>query len=148
MRKGKANSNFFKNAGGNEFGGGGGAEIVIAAPKHNPNIDYAAQASQNQAVAARGGGGGAGPSGPASQKAIDACLKRAQQTGTLNMQSKGLQTFPVEVCNLHELKLIDNFWEAYELTKVDMSNNEIDSIPEEIANQEVSFLHSKKFHVY
>ena len=147
MRKGKANSNFFKNAGGNEFGGGGGAEIVIAAPKHNPNIDYAAQASQNQAAAARGGGG-AGPSGPASQKAIDACLKRAQQTGTLNMQSKGLQTFPMEVCNLHELKLIDNFWEAYELTKVDMSNNEIDSIPEEIANQEVSFLHSKKFHVY
>ena len=64
------------------------------------------------------------------------------------MQSKGLQTFPMEVCNLHELKLIDNFWEAYELTKVDMSNNEIDSIPEEIANQEVSFLHSKKFHVY
>ena len=147
MRKGKANSNFFKNAGGNEFGGGGGAEIVIAAPKHNPNIDYAAQASQNQAAAARRGGG-AVSSGPASQKAIDACLKRAQQTGTLNMQSKGLQTFPMEVCNLHELKLIDNFWEAYELTKVDMSNNEIDSIPEEIANQEVSFLHSKKFHVY
>ena len=44
----------------------------------------------------------------------------------------------MDICNLHELKLIENFWEAYELSKVDLSNNEIPSIPEEIANQEVS----------
>ena len=54
------------------------------------------------------------------------------------MQSKGLTSFPMEICNFHELKLIENFWEAYDLTKVDLSNNEIDSIPEEIVNQEVS----------
>ena len=54
------------------------------------------------------------------------------------MQSKGLITFPMEICNFHELKLIENFWEAYDLTKLDLSNNEIPSIPEEIATQEVS----------
>ena len=40
--RGAANANFFKNAGGNDLGGG--ADIVIAAPKHNSNVDYAAQA--------------------------------------------------------------------------------------------------------
>ena len=49
-----------------------------------------------------------------------------------------MTVFPMDICNLHELKLIENFWEAYELSKVDLSNNEIPSIPEEIANQEVS----------
>ena len=44
----------------------------------------------------------------------------------------------MEICNFHELKLIENFWEAYDLTKLDLSNNEIPSIPEEIATQEVS----------
>ena len=53
------------------------------------------------------------------------------------MQSKGLTSFPMEICNFHELKLIENFWEAYDLTKVDLSNNEIENIPEEIVNQEV-----------
>ena len=36
-------SAFFKNAGGNDLGGGGG-DIVIAAPKRNPNVNYADQA--------------------------------------------------------------------------------------------------------
>ena len=58
------------------------------------------------------------------------------------MQSKGLITFPMEICNFHELKLIENFWEAYDLTKLDLSNNEIPSIPEEIATQEVSIASS------
>ena len=60
------------------------------------------------------------------------------------MQSKGLTTFPMEICNFNELRLIDNFWEAYDLAKVDLSNNEIESIPEEIVNQEVSH---KLFHL-
>ena len=58
------------------------------------------------------------------------------------MQSKGLTSFPMEICNFHELKLIENFWEAYDLTKVDLSNNEIESIPEEIVNQEVGVIFS------
>lgn len=44
----------------------------------------------------------------------------------------------MDVCKLHELKLIENWWEANPLIKLDLSNNEIDSIPEEIAEQEVS----------
>eukprot|EP00353_Schmidingerella_taraikaensis_P008550 CAMPEP_0185575716 /NCGR_PEP_ID=MMETSP0434-20130131/6828_1 /TAXON_ID=626734 ORGANISM="Favella taraikaensis, Strain Fe Narragansett Bay" /NCGR_SAMPLE_ID=MMETSP0434 /ASSEMBLY_ACC=CAM_ASM_000379 /LENGTH=204 /DNA_ID=CAMNT_0028192665 /DNA_START=63 /DNA_END=678 /DNA_ORIENTATION=+ len=109
---------------------------MIAAPKHNPNIDYAAQANNNMAA-----GKSNVPQGPASQKAIEAALKRAQQTGNLNLQGKGLKAFPSDICNFNELRLIDNFWEAYDLQKVDLSNNEIESIPEEIVNQEtvVSF---------
>ena len=71
MRKGQANAAFFKNAGANDLGGG--ADIMIAAPKRNPNVDYGAQANQNMAAAQANV-----PSGPASQKAIEACLKRAQ----------------------------------------------------------------------
>ena len=44
----------------------------------------------------------------------------------------------MDLCNFNELRLIDNFWEAFDLTKVDLSNNEIDQIPEEIGNAEVS----------
>ena len=58
--------------------------------------------------------------------------------GTLSLQGKGLKTFPMEICNFNELRLLENFWEAYDLTKVDLSKNEIESIPEEIANVEVS----------
>ena len=129
--RGRANANFFKNAGANDFGGGGG-EITIAAPKRNPNVDYAAQAQSNANNAASGSGA------PASTKAIEAALKRAQQTGTLNMQGKGLPTFPMDLCKIHELQLIENWWEANPLIKVDLSNNEIESIPDEIAVQEVS----------
>ena len=50
------------------------------------------------------------------------------------MQGKGLTVFPMDLCNLHELRLIENVWEAWELTKVDLSNNEIPSVPEEISN--------------
>ena len=41
-RGGRANADFFKNAGANDFGGG--PEITVAAPNRNPNIDYNAQA--------------------------------------------------------------------------------------------------------
>jgi hypothetical protein len=130
--KGAGNSAFFKNAGGNDLGGG--ADIVVAASKRSQNIDYAAQAAQNEAFARGGANQSATTAGHASAKAIEAMLKRAQQSGTCNMQGKGLTVFPMDLCNLHELKLIENFWEAYELSKVDLSNNEIPSVPEEIAN--------------
>ena len=52
--RGKANSNFFKQAGGNDLGGG---DIVIAAPKRNPNIDYSAQADNRMAAAQAQGAG-------------------------------------------------------------------------------------------
>lgn len=69
--KGRANANFFKNAGGNDLGGG--MEITVAAPKRNPNVNYAAQADANANAA-----GGSGSNAPASAKAIEAALKRAQ----------------------------------------------------------------------
>ena len=51
MRR-QANPNFFKqNAGAADNFGGGGGDIVIAAPKRNPNVDYAAQAAGNAAAA-------------------------------------------------------------------------------------------------
>ena len=71
--RGRANANFFKNAGANDFGGG--AEITIAAPKRNPNVDYAAQENANANAA---GNAAAGSGAPASAKAIEAALKRAQ----------------------------------------------------------------------
>ena len=49
--RGKANPNFFKQNKGDDFGGGGG-DIVIAAPKRNPNVDYSAQSNQNASAAA------------------------------------------------------------------------------------------------
>ena len=97
-------------------------------------MDYGAQAANNQAFGSAGGGS----AGPASAKAIEAALKRAQQTGSLSLQGKMLKVFPADICKLHELQLIENWWEAYMLTKVDLSNNEIESIPDEIGAQEVS----------
>ena len=49
------------------------------------------------------------------------------------MQGKGLAAFPMDLCKIHELQLCENWWDANPLVKVDLSNNEIDSIPEEIA---------------
>ena len=51
-------------------------------------------------------------------------------------------TFPIDLCKFQELQLIENWWEANPLIKVDLSNNEIDSIPEELATQEVSIASS------
>lgn len=34
--------------------------------------------------------------------------------------------------------MIENWWESHDLTKIDLSNNEIPDIPDEIASQEVS----------
>lgn len=67
---------------------------------------------------------------------IENALKRAKTTGTLNLQSRGLETFPEDICNFSDLKIIDNWWESYELTKIDLSNNQIKTIPKEINTQE------------
>ena len=85
--RGKANANFFKQAGGGDMMGGG--DIVIAAPKRNPGVDYAAQASQNAAAAAAS----TNLQGP-SNKSVEAAMKRAKQTGVLNLQGRGLPAFP------------------------------------------------------
>lgn len=71
--KRKANPNFFKQASGAEFGATD-ADISIAAPKNNPNIDYGAQAPNKQAGVLSGPASAA----PASSKAIEGAMKRAQ----------------------------------------------------------------------
>ncbi len=63
-------------------------------------------------------------------------LKRAKQTGTLSLQGRELKAFPKELCNFQNLEgIVDNWWEAFDLGKIDLSNNEIPSIPEEFAEQ-------------
>jgi len=71
---------------------------------------------------------------------LDAALKRAKQNGTLSLQSRGLTVFPKEIVKFEELKVGDNWWEAAELQKLDLSNNKIPDIPIEIANQQVSLI--------
>ena len=70
---------------------------------------------------------------------VEQALKRAKQSGTLSLQGRSLKVFPADICRFQELNLTENWWDSFELTKIDISNNEIESIPEEIGQQEVSF---------
>lgn len=67
---------------------------------------------------------------------IESALKRAKATGTLNLQGRELETFPEDICKFSDLRILDNWWESYELTKLDMSNNKLKSLPKELATQE------------
>ena len=75
--RGKANPNFFKQAQNDDMGGG---DIIIAAPKRNPNVNYAAAASQNAAAAQA-----KDPFQPPSAKSVEGAMKRAKQNGVLNL---------------------------------------------------------------
>jgi len=68
-------------------------------------------------------------------KMMEGALKRAKQSGTFSLQGRSLKQFPMELCKFTELEIGDNWWESYELSKLDLSNNEIPEIPEEIATQ-------------
>jgi hypothetical protein len=69
---------------------------------------------------------------------ISSSLKRAQQSGNLNLSNKGMDKFPEEVCVFNELRLIDNWWDAMPLLKIDCSNNELTQIPQQLSAQEVN----------
>lgn len=60
-------------------------------------------------------------------------LTRAKQNGALNLQGKGLTTFPEEICQFSELRLGENWWDCFELCKIDISNNLIEEIPGNLA---------------
>jgi len=66
-------------------------------------------------------------------------LKQAQKTGFLNLTGLSLNMLPVELNNFQELKLIENWWEAYPLLKLDCSNNLFENIPPEISIHLVIF---------
>lgn len=67
---------------------------------------------------------------------IEAALKRAKTSGTLSLQGRGLEVFPEDICKFAELRITETWWDCYELTKLDMSNNKLKAIPKELSTQE------------
>ena len=67
---------------------------------------------------------------------IESALKRAKASGVLNISGRGLEVFPEDIWIFSDLRITENWWESYELTKLDLSNNQISSIPTNISTQE------------
>ena len=67
-------------------------------------------------------------------KMLDAALTRAKNSGNLTISDKQLKNFPDEILKFEDLQVLENWWEGMPLTKIDLTNNEIPSIPEEIAS--------------
>jgi len=67
-------------------------------------------------------------------KSLIAAYKRAKQSGTFVCQSHNLKVFPSELPNFADMTIPgENWWDGYDLTKIDLTNNEIPSIPEDLA---------------
>jgi len=71
---------------------------------------------------------------------MEGALKRAKQSGTFSLQGRSLKQFPMELCKFTELEIGDNWWESYELSKLDLSNNEIPEIPRKSLRRDLSHL--------
>lgn len=70
-------------------------------------------------------------------KAVIGSLKRARRNGQLNLIGLDLREFPREISKFSELVFEDNnWWELVPLSRLDLSNNAITSIPEELATQQ------------
>eukprot|EP00347_Sterkiella_histriomuscorum_P009848 403339641 len=67
---------------------------------------------------------------------LEGALKRAKQNGTLIIADRQLKAFPGEILKFSELQITENWWDTFDLQKIDLSNNEIPEIPEEISAQE------------
>jgi hypothetical protein len=87
----------------------------------NPNFMRDGAADKKAAAAATG------------NKQMEGALKRAKETGVLQISDRQIKLFPPEILKFEELQVIENWWEGVPLQKIDMSNNEIPSVPEEIA---------------
>jgi hypothetical protein len=66
-------------------------------------------------------------------KQLEQALTRAKQTGNLTVCDRALKAFLDEILKFEDLQVIENWWEGCPLTKIDLSNNEIPSVPEEVA---------------
>ena len=66
---------------------------------------------------------------------IENILKSARATGNLSLSNRGLKVFPAEVSNFSNLNYDQKWWELVPLSKLDLSNNEIDSILPTITNE-------------
>jgi Leucine-rich repeat (LRR) protein len=53
----------------------------------------------------------------------------------LNLIGLDLKDFPLDIANFSNLTFDDNWWDLLPLSKLDLSNNEISSIDENIANE-------------
>jgi Leucine-rich repeat (LRR) protein len=68
------------------------------------------------------------------KKSLINTIKRALQTGSFQMIGQELKMFPIEVCRIDTLNFEDqNWWDCNPITKMDLSNNNIQDIPAEIA---------------
>ncbi|GLD92906.1 hypothetical protein PINS_up001485 [Pythium insidiosum] len=92
------------------------------------------QHSDIEIFAPRGNGASRAPaSASAGPLAMARAYRVARQSGQLNISSRGLTAFPMEILRLFELVEEDEkSWECVPLVKVDLSYNEIAVLPEEI----------------
>ncbi|OQS04834.1 hypothetical protein THRCLA_02954 [Thraustotheca clavata] len=62
-------------------------------------------------------------------------FRNARRTGFLALAARGLVNFPMEACQLQDFMDADEkVWECVDLTKIDLSHNEIPWIPSDIVN--------------
>lgn len=127
----KVNPNFVKaNAGG---GGGWGNtdNFVVGAENYKPPP----KGFYNRKDAMMNGNT-QDPKQEVISKSLIAAYKRAKQSGTFNCPSHNLKVFPKELANFAEMTIPgENWWDGNDLRKIDVSNNEIEEVPEDIANQ-------------
>ncbi|KAJ0409310.1 hypothetical protein ATCC90586_007588 [Pythium insidiosum] len=91
------------------------------------------QQQQNMDVGVFAPRGNNGASASAGPLAMARAYRVARQSGQLNISSRGLTAFPKEILRLFELVEEDEkSWECVPLVKVDLSYNEIASLPDEI----------------
>eukprot|EP00760_Papus_ankaliazontas_P034940 PhM_4_TR7557/c0_g1_i2/m.24085 len=82
-----------------------------------------------------GGRGGTTTQGVVVTKSLHALLQSSLSNGVLNLSHKHLTEVPREVFNLHEMQFEGKeWWTEADLTRLDLSFNEIQVIPDGITN--------------
>jgi len=84
--------------------------------------------AQRQGLA--NGGGGV----EVAVASLDAVYKNARRSGTLSLPNRGLTAFPAELGQWAELTFGENWWELVDLARLDLSLNNITTIPPFIAD--------------
>ncbi|MGB1605967.1 MAG: leucine-rich repeat domain-containing protein, partial [Promethearchaeia archaeon] len=78
------------------------------------------------------GGGG----GTITERGLTAAFKRAKQSGVFIVQNQNLAKYPMELCDFVNFTVEgENWWDGSELVRIDMSLNKLESIPEEVHQQ-------------
>ncbi len=108
---------------------GANANFFQQKPSDNQDAIIVPKKGPAKAQAAMGGASN-------SNKYMDTMLTKAKQSGTLIVQNRGLKLFPSEILRFQDINVECNWWEGHDLTKIDLSNNDIPEIPEQIATQE------------